>query len=43
MTYMVTKDVEENNLTPFVESISGSEKDLIKEDKFSKFDKWLKD
>lgn len=36
-------DIDEKNLTPFIESVDNTEKEIIKEDKFSKFDKWLND
>lgn len=36
-------DPEENNLTPFIESVENKDKTLVKEDKFTKFEKWLND
>jgi hypothetical protein len=38
-------DMDEKNLQPFIESVdyNVSDKKIIKEDKFSKFDAWLND
>lgn len=35
-------EMEKEKLKPYVESVTNSNKPLIREDKFSKFDKWLK-
>ena len=36
-------DVSEEGLAPFIESVDNTDKQVIKEDKFTKFDKWLND
>ena len=36
-------DVSEEGLAPFIESVDNTDKKVIKEDKFTKFDKWLND